>query len=248
MAEQSQPSNLGPVMIGLMFLGLSFIISAWLVTGTWKETKKASDVITVTGSAKQLFNSDLGVLSASLVATAGTQEQAFRELQRQRPLLLAFFREKGVPEVAIQPQAPYVQSVEEYINGNPTGRILSHTYYQNFRIELQDVALVERLAVDLAGLIEQGVNIRTYQPEYYYTKIADVKIEIQAAAAKDAAERAARIAEATGSKLGTMRTARMGVLQITPPNSNQVSDYGMNDVSSIEKEITAVVSASFEIE
>jgi uncharacterized protein len=37
------------------------------------------------------------------------------------------------------------------------------------------------------------------------------------------------------------------VLQITPKNSNQVSDYGMNDVSSIEKEITAVVNASFQI-
>jgi len=36
-------------------------------------------------------------------------------------------------------------------------------------------------------------------------------------------------------------------LQITPINSNMVSDYGMNDVSSIDKEITAVVNASFEI-
>jgi hypothetical protein len=45
-----------------------------------------------------------------------------------------------------------------------------------------------------------------------------------------------------------MRNARMGVLQITPINSNMVSDYGMNDVSSIQKEVTAVVNASFEIE
>ena len=45
-----------------------------------------------------------------------------------------------------------------------------------------------------------------------------------------------------------MRSARMGVIQITPRLSNQISDYGVNDLSSIEKEITAVVNASFEIE
>ena len=37
----------------------------------------------------------------------------------------------------------------------------------------------------------------------------------------------------------------MGVIQITPRLSNQVSDYGINDLSSIDKEITAVVNASF---
>ena len=86
------------------------------------------------------------------------------------------------------------------------------------------------------------------QPEYYYTKLADLKIEIQAAAAKDAMTRGQKIAEATSRKLGTLTNARMGVLQITPKNSNMISDYGMNDVSSIEKELTAVVNASFEIE
>ena len=82
-------------------------------------------------------------------------------------------------------------------------------------------------------------------PEYHYSKIADLKIDVQAAAAKDAMVRANKIAEATGRSLGTMTEARMGVLQITPRLSNQVSDYGINDLSSIEKEITAVVNASF---
>jgi hypothetical protein len=60
--------------------------------------------------------------------------------------------------------------------------------------------------------------------------------------------RGQRIAKATGRELGALRSARMGVLQITPENSNLTSDYGVNDVSSIRKEITAVVSANFAIE
>ncbi len=44
-----------------------------------------------------------------------------------------------------------------------------------------------------------------------------------------------------------IRISRMGVLEITPKKSNAISDSGINDVSSREKEITAVVNASFEI-
>ena len=66
-------------------------------------------------------------------------------------------------------------------------------------------------------------------------------------AEKDAMVRAERIAAATGRKLGPLSNARMGVLQITPKNSNTVSDYGVNDATSVEKEITAVVNASFQI-
>lgn len=73
-------------------------------------------------------------------------------------------------------------------------------------------------------------------------------MQVQAEAAKDAMMRAKKIAEATGSTLGSIREARMGVLQITPKNSTEISDYGMNDVSAIEKDITAVVNASFDLE
>jgi len=40
----------------------------------------------------------------------------------------------------------------------------------------------------------------------------------------------------------------MGVMQINPANSNDVSDYGNNDTTSLFKDITAVVSAKFELE
>ncbi len=40
----------------------------------------------------------------------------------------------------------------------------------------------------------------------------------------------------------------MGVLQITPADSNEVSDSGMNDTSSLDKDITAVVNMGFAID
>jgi hypothetical protein len=66
-------------------------------------------------------------------------------------------------------------------------------------------------------------------------------------ATKDAMKRAEQIATNTNSKVGALRSARMGVFQITPLYSNEVADYGINDTSSLDKEITAVISCDFQI-
>jgi hypothetical protein len=60
--------------------------------------------------------------------------------------------------------------------------------------------------------------------------------------------RAGKIVESAGSNLGKLRSASMGVMQITPVNSTDVSDYGYYDTTSIEKQITAIVRASFAVQ
>lgn len=64
-------------------------------------------------------------------------------------------------------------------------------------------------------------------------------------ASKNAKRRAEQLVANSGGKIGPLRSSKMGVFQITRPNSNEVSDYGIYDTSSLEKEITAVVNAEF---
>ncbi len=67
-------------------------------------------------------------------------------------------------------------------------------------------------------------------------------------AAKDAKVRAEKIAASTGNSIGTVRSARMGVMQITAADSTEVSDAGISDTSSIDKDVTAVVNISFAVD
>jgi hypothetical protein len=60
--------------------------------------------------------------------------------------------------------------------------------------------------------------------------------------------RATQIAEKSGGRIGRIKNVRQGVFQITPRNSTEISDYGMNDVSAIDKDITAVVRVTFALE
>ena len=84
---------------------------------------------------------------------------------------------------------------------------------QGFRVELTDVKLIKTISLELAGLVTQGVNVRTGMPEYLYTGLAEVKEEVQALAAEDAMRRARKVAAAAGATLGPIRDARMGVAE-----------------------------------
>ena len=72
--------------------------------------------------------------------------------------------------------------------------------------------------------------------------------EVSRQATENAKKRAESMAKASGNKIGSIRSARMGVFQITPVNSFDVSDYGMNDTTSLEKKVNAVVNVEFAIE
>jgi hypothetical protein len=229
-------------------LSLGIVIAALIGAHSWKEQQRANQIISVVGSAKQDFKADLGFIRFTIAGVAATAPEGFRAMQTAEPTVRKFLAEQGFTPDQIKEFAA-TQEIEKQYNdkGYETNKILNVIYRKRLEVTSSDVEKLAKLALQLPALVEQGVQISVEQPEYLYTKMADLKIEVQAHAAADAKVRAERIARATGSELGPIRSARMGVLQITPRFSTVVSDYGVNDTSSIEKEITAVVQASFEI-
>lgn len=240
--------NKNSYYITASILGASLVLAVLIFSLFWRATKNADQTITVTGSAKKIIQSDLGIQRGTLQATSSERKTAYQIVQQQMPTVIKFLNEKGFTKEQIEIFAINGYPIYEISStGIQTSKVLYYIYNQRFEVRSNDVSKIKELSVSLSSLVEKGLDINTEMPEYLYTKLDDVKISIQAEAAKNAMERAEKIAESTGRNLGPLRSAKMGVLQITPRNSNVISDYGMNDVTSIEKEITAVVSASFEI-
>jgi hypothetical protein len=107
------------------------------------------------------------------------------------------------------------------------------------------VKLTQEIANQSTSLIQNGVEIASQPPQYYYTKLNDLKLVMLGEATKDAKARAEMIAKNSGSQVGTLKSAQQGVFQITSTNSTDVSDYGEYDLSSIVKTIKAVVTVDF---
>jgi hypothetical protein len=118
---------------------------------------------------------------------------------------------------------------------------------QDVEVTSTKVSLVANLSRRVTDLMEQGVLFESKPPEYIYTKLGDLKITLLAAATQDARNRARQICDNSGSGLGPVRNAHMGVMQVVPANSTDVSDSGLNDITSLEKDAMAVVSVSFAV-
>lgn len=230
-------------------LALANVVCAGIIAYAWVQTRARDEVVTVTGSAKERIASDLIVWRGSVTARREDLQEAYKVLQEGVTKARAFLAENGVTaqEMVIGPvhtQTFYARDSK----GRDTDKISSYSLRQPIDIISSRVLAVAELSRKATQLIEQGVLFESDAPQFMYTKLADLKIEMLAKATKDATTRAREICQNSGSQLGKLRSARMGVMQITPAFSNEVSDYGMNDTTSFEKDVRGVVTASFAVE
>ena len=223
-------------------IGLSILLSAFLIS-----TKIQKDEsITVTGSASKEVKSDKGMISVDIEAKAKTQKDAFNDIKRQYPIVIKYFQDKGLTDIETKAINGYYTYVTAN-NGSSTGEIDKYNATQTIKVTSDDVQKIKAISTDISNLTNEGVNLNIYQPEYYYSDLAAIKVELLKEAALDAKTRAKSMLSAANSSVGKVKSMKMGVFQITSPDSTDVSDYGINDTSSIDKKVTAVTNVVFQV-
>ncbi|CFX68439.1 Uncharacterised conserved protein UCP029033, periplasmic protein [Syntrophomonas zehnderi OL-4] len=229
-------------------LALGMILSSLIVSNSMVKLKMANNTITVTGSAKQQIKSDLSVWTGNFTTQSPQLSTAFNQIKSDQQKIKDYLKNQGINEKdmvfsSINTEVRYATLP----NGQYSTQVEGYRLHQQVEIRSPDVDKITELSRQTTDLINQGVEFQSNPPQYFYTKIADMKVKMLSLATKDAMVRAEQIASNAGSRVGALRAARMGVFQITPLYSNEVSDYGINDTSSLEKEITAVMNCEFEI-
>lgn len=236
------------IVVAIIIAAAVIIASLILVDGVEK-VKGGNDKLIVTGSAKQEITSDLIVWTGNFSASSPNLQEAYTALEADKKEVLDYLTNQGVDGNEI-----YFSSINTYTvntilpNGMYSQDIDHYELTQTVTISSFEVDKVTEISRNITELINEGIYLTSNTPQYMYTKIADLKVTMLAEATKDATNRAQMIAENAGSKIGKLKYADMGVFQITPRYSNEVSDYGMNDTYSLEKEITAIVHCEFDIE
>lgn len=244
--NQENKKSIAFILVALI-LSAGLIISTFIVTDGIVEIK-GNRSITVTGSAKQQIKSDLIEWTGSFSCQSQLMPEAYTKLKADSEKVKKYLKEKGISEEDMVFSSIDTNPIHEVnYNGQYTNNIIAYRLYQRVQISSTDVDKLSRIAREATELINEGIEFQSYSPQYYYTKIADLKVSMLAEATKDAKNRAEQISQNTGSNIGALKSAKMGVFQITPLYSTEVSDYGINDTSSLDKEITAVVTCTFEM-
>lgn len=229
-------------------LAIGLIIAALIIGNTWKSVSRSNVTITVTGSSQKDIRSDYAIWTGNFSAESNVLANAYAMIKSNSEKVKAYLIGKGIAQDKIKFSSArtttlYVQNDKGYA----TNQVSGYRLFQDVTVESADVDMIDRLSTEASELITQGIDFNSNPPEFLYTKIADLKVEMIGLASEDAKVRAEQIAKSTGNEVGEVRSSRMGVIQINAKNSTDVSDYGVNDTSSLEKTIRAVVSVSFSI-
>ncbi|HEX8289684.1 MAG TPA: SIMPL domain-containing protein [Pyrinomonadaceae bacterium] len=230
-------------------LALGLVCSSFVLGWFYTKTKKGDEAVTVTGSARKRIKSDLVVWSAGITYQAPQLADAYRSLSESIPRVRQYLISKGIAENQITISSISTTTLRKQDeNGGETAEITGYSLRQQVEVRSNEVDKISQIAREATELINQGILIESNSPQYYYTQLGDLKIEMLGEAAKDAKTRAEKIAESTGNKIGSVRSARMGVMQITAADSTEVSDAGISDTTTIDKDVTAVVNISFAVD
>lgn len=232
------------VFFGLI-IGFSLIFSAFIVSKTFLETKKLDNLISVSGSAKQKVNADSVRFTGnfSRVAFKDDLKTGYEQMKADTKVITDFLASQGFNQ-GIEVSPVFMNEVYKADFNAPK----EYNLIQTLEIKSTEVAKVKELAKNSDQLAAKGIIFSANPVEYYYSKLPELRISLLPEAISDAKKRADIIASSSDKKVDSVKSVSMGVVQVMPVGSIEVSDYGSYDTSSIEKEVMITVKTTFNLE
>lgn len=239
--------------ISAVIFGIAIIIAAYLLGNAVINRNKPEGTISVTGLGKADFTSDLIVWEGSFSKTSSNLQDAYLSLEKDKKTITDYLQKKGITKNEIvfnavnsrENNKPRYSNDGKYIGEDFLGYVLT----QSIKVESKEVEKVENISREITELLNKGIQFYSQPPRYYYTKLADLKIEMISKATADARARAEKIAENSGAKLQDLISAKMGIFQITGQNSNESYSWGGTyNTASKEKTASITMKLNYEVD
>lgn len=209
---------------------------------------RSNEGITVTGSARVSATADKAVWPLNAEQIAPTLTESVRKVETATKSVTQYLTDGGVPADSIEYGSVSAYPQEEYSNGNSTGRILNYRASRTITVRSDDVQLIAKLSNGIGALLQSGVSVTNYGPQFYVSKLSELRPKLLKQAMQDAQVRAEAIVKATGGKVGNVMSVRSGPFQVTSPDSVDTSSGGYYDTQTIEKTITSTVTVMFNVD
>lgn len=223
-------------------LAIGFIISAFIL-GIFFVSSKSEQSIRVVGQGVKSVTSDIAKWDITINKNTGiaNQYEGPKLIQNELLKIKKYLSNNGITDKDI-----LVEPINSYANYGNNG-INGYSFNQRIEARCNDVEKLEKIALDIDTMSKEGIYLQNSNIEYYISNLADLKAEMLALATVDAKARAQEIANSSGNKICSLLSAKSGVFMIRKPLSTDVSDYGIYNTSSKEKEIAVTVTATFKI-
>lgn len=208
---------------------ITILLFALILSNSYKYKYNISNTINVTGNAKKDFESDIVKWTAYYSRKSTDLSVASEQLNQDRKLVRDFLIEKGINENEILFNAVNIVKDYSYYSDSDGRSYQTFTGYsltQNVSVESKDLDKVTNASREISALISQGIELSSNLPNYYYSKLEDLKLELISQASENARLRAENIAKESSSAISKLLKADLGVFQITGQNDDEDFSYG----------------------
>ncbi len=233
------------LVLGSIFIAIGLISGGSLIGAGL--AAKAGNAITVTGSAKTSAVADNVVWNLTVSESGQSAASAVKKVEAGSAALQKYLTDGSLPADGIEVGGISSYPNNEYVNGNPTGRVLSYNASQTTIVRSKDVQLIKKLTNGIGALLQTGVNVQNNGPQYLVSTLASLRPQLLADAMKDAKARAQSITAAVGGKVGAVISVTSGPVQVTTQDSTDTSGGGYYDTTTIPKTVSVTVSVSFKV-
>lgn len=238
--------------INTLLIAVAIIVSTLTLSDAIIERYSIDNGISVTGLGSRDFVSDLIIWQSSVSARASNLKEAYALIENRKQSVKEYLVKKGVKSNELEISSIDIEKEFQTMyesNGTSYSQFIGYKLTQRISVESGNVDVVEKISREISELIDQGIEIVTESPLYYYTKLSELKVEMIAQATADAKLRAEKIADKSDATLGSLKKATMGVFQIIGQNTDE--DYesgGSFNTSSKNKTATITVRLEYKAE
>jgi len=242
-------------VIYALIIGICVIVSSFFIgRGLANFKSSVEHTIGATGSASVNFESDLVVWRGEFSTHGETPEEAYKQLNSDSNLVKRYLTDSGISEAdVVFSSVNIVHATRDVYDDNGNYRGNEYDGYdlsQTVTVTSTNLDIVEQVSTNISSLLSSGIQFTSAAPEYYYTKIDDVKLALIDKATENSKQRVEMIAKKSGAKLGKLSNSSLGVFQITAMNTG-ASSYsydGCLDTSSRMKTATITVKLIFDLD
>lgn len=238
--------------INAIVFSVAIVLAAVFLGNAYKAKIDSKGNIVVTGLGEESFTSDLIVWEGSFSKSSPDLKQAYAELETDKKMVEEYLVSKGVNMKEV-----VFKAVETEKNTRPLynkdGRyagdeFVGYTLRVPIQISSKEVEKIEEVSRKITELLNKGISFYSETPRYYYTKLADLKIQLISKATEDAKNRAETISKMSGAGIGKLVDAQTGIFQITGQYSNEEYSWGGTfNTSSKEKVASITIKLTYRI-
>jgi uncharacterized protein len=247
-------------VITASIIGACIIITAFVLGRSIRNRNTAQDSISVTGLGTKDFTSDEVSFSGSFSTKAQDAKTAFASINTDHEKVKSFFVSKGFSATEIEFGGVGFNKTYKTItietNGQQTkteqifdGYEARQTVYIAAKKNPAIMKRIEDVADQTSELVNLGIEFEPNELQYTFSDLPSLKHSLIENASKDAKERAEKIVGTAKGDLGKLKTASMGVFQITGKGDVEEDTYGgVNDTRSKDKVARITVRLEYELE